>query len=73
VVADEEDWLDAPDVHEGALIDVGELLVQQLSLAMDPFPRKAGAPSLVDQFGAQHEESPLAAALEQAIKREQKQ
>ncbi|MEL7202382.1 MAG: YceD family protein [Pseudomonadota bacterium] len=38
-------------------IDVGEFLVQQLSLAMDPFPRKPGAPSLVERYGAAPEPS----------------
>jgi uncharacterized metal-binding protein YceD (DUF177 family) len=34
---------DAPEPIEGGVIDVGEALAQALSLALDPYPRKAGA------------------------------
>ncbi len=57
----EEDALDdLIEIHENPVLDVGELLVQQLSLAMDPFPRKEGATSLVEQYGRTQEESPFA-------------
>ena len=60
--ADEDvDIWTAPEVHEGDSFDVGELLVQQLSLAMDPFPRKDGAASLAAQYGRDGEASPFAA------------
>ncbi|MEM9494621.1 MAG: hypothetical protein AAGA09_01355 [Pseudomonadota bacterium] len=52
-------WLDRPEPHAGDSLDVGELLVQQVSLAMDPFPRKAGVESLAETFGAQAETSPF--------------
>ena len=58
--ADGEDW-DAPDVHEGDSLDLGELLVQQLSLAMDPFPRKEGAKSLAEAYAPKENISPFAA------------
>lgn len=35
---------------ESAEIDLGELLVQHLSLSLDPYPRKDGAESLADKF-----------------------
>lgn len=73
VSEDDEDWLNAPDVHEDASIDLGELLVEQLSLAMAPFPRKEEAVSLADQFGSEEEVSPLAAAFEEAEKRQKNQ
>lgn len=34
---------DPPDPIEGGAIDVGEAVAEHLSLALDPFPRKAGA------------------------------
>lgn len=62
------DW-DAPEVLEGGDIDVGEILVQQLALAMDPFPRKPGAASLADSFGKVGIISPFA-GLAEALKDE---
>lgn len=53
--------LDAPGVHEGDRFDLGELLVQQLSLAMDPFPRKQGAQSLAAAYAPKETVSPFAA------------
>ena len=44
---DSDDW-NRSELHEGDMLDVGELLVQQLSLAMAAFPRKQGAPSLAE-------------------------
>ncbi len=58
--ADEED-LDAPEYLEGPILDLGELLVQQLSLAMDPFPRKEGAESLAKAYAPAENVSPFAA------------
>jgi uncharacterized metal-binding protein YceD (DUF177 family) len=34
---------------EGGMIDIGEAVAQQLSLALDPFPRAPGAPAPSDQ------------------------
>ncbi len=34
---------DPPDVIEDGVVDVGAYLVEQLALAVDPFPRKPGA------------------------------
>lgn len=69
----EEDWLNAPDVHAGPVIDLGEQLIQQLSLAMEPFPRLPNASSLADQFGTQETRSPFAEALAKAVKSEENQ
>ena len=43
---------DAPEPLEGDEIDVGELVAEQLSLALDPFPRRPGAVLPVDTGGA---------------------
>lgn len=51
---------DLAEIHEGDVFDIGELLVQQLSLAMNPFPRKEGAPSLAAEYGAEDGGSPFA-------------
>ena len=42
---DEDDDPDAPDTipFEGAAVDLGEASVEQLALALDPFPRRPGA------------------------------
>ena len=34
---------EAPEPMEGGIIDIGELVAQHLSLALDPYPRKEGA------------------------------
>lgn len=56
-----DDAWNAPEVHEGRFFDVGELIVQQLSLAMNPFPRKPDAPSLADEYGRAPESAPFSA------------
>ncbi|MEO1241828.1 MAG: DUF177 domain-containing protein [Pseudomonadota bacterium] len=56
---DSVEW-DLAEIHEGDVFDIGELLVQQLSLAMDPFPRKEGAPGLAAEYGAEDSGSPFA-------------
>lgn len=61
------DW-DAPEIHAGPVFDIGELLVQQLSLAMDPFPRKPDAKSLAETYGAAATASPFAALAEKLKK-----
>ena len=48
---DEESGWDAPEIHQAPVLDIGEMLVQQLSLAMDPFPRKPDAKSLAESYG----------------------
>lgn len=57
--ADEDFW-DSPEIHESDQMDLGELLVQQLSLAMSQFPRKDGAPSLLETYGPSESASPFA-------------
>lgn len=57
--ADGGDW-DAPEIHESDIFDLGELLTQQLALAMAPFPRKPGATSLAEQYGEDKPVSPFA-------------
>lgn len=56
------------EVHESDSFDLGELLVQQLSLAMDPFPRKPGATSLAAEFGSDDAASPFA-GLHEALEK----
>lgn len=58
---EEEEDLDAPEYLDGTGLDLGELLVQQLSLAMDPFPRKEGARSLAEAYAPEENVSPFAA------------
>lgn len=70
---EEEISLDSPEVHSDPQFDIGELLVQQLSLAMDPFPKKHDASGLTTEFATQKETSPFAQALGKAIKSDQKQ
>ncbi len=53
--------LEAPEAIEGDVLDLGELLVQQLSLAMTPFPRKPDAESLADAYAPHENISPFAA------------
>ncbi|MGC9269929.1 MAG: DUF177 domain-containing protein, partial [Acidiphilium sp.] len=52
---------DAPDeiVADGTIIDLGVILVEQLALALDPYPRKAAAALPADQTS--HHRSPFAA------------
>ncbi|MEK7265027.1 MAG: hypothetical protein AAB227_02910 [Pseudomonadota bacterium] len=59
-----EDFDDSDIVREplkGGEIDIGELLVQYLSLSLDPFPRKAGAESLTEKFRDAALSSPFSA------------
>ncbi len=42
---------DAPEPLEGRAIDLGELVAQQLALAIDPFPRAPGA-DLAEELGS---------------------
>lgn len=70
---DEEISLDSPEVHTDPIFDVGEVLIQQLSLAMAPFPKKQGASGLPAEFATQEETSPFAQALGKAIKSHRKQ
>ncbi len=56
VPAEREDPNPDPDAvdqipYEGASIDLGEALVEQLALALDPYPRKPGAALAVDPAG----------------------
>jgi hypothetical protein len=45
--------LDQPEPLDGDDIDIGELVAQQLSLALDPYPRSAGAEAAIaDAAGA---------------------
>lgn len=48
------------ELLEGASVDLGELLVQELALAMNPYPRKAGAPPLDAASGPSQADSPFA-------------
>ena len=52
---------DAPEPLTGDSIDLADLLIQQLSLAMAPFPRKPGAASLAEKFAPPQSISPFEA------------
>jgi len=54
---DETAWREPLDGDE---IDLGELLVQHLSLALDPYPRKDGAESLLETYRNAATASPFA-------------
>lgn len=47
---------DIPDHFEGRELDVSELLVETLSLALDPYPRRPGAS--IAEYGATDEDGP---------------
>ena len=68
---EDEPFWEQPEVHESDELDIGELLVQQLSLAMAPFPRKEGAASLAEEYGQIGSASPFA-GLRESLKKEQK-
>ncbi len=59
--ADANEAWEQPEVHEGDTLDLGELLVQQLALAMAQFPRKPDAASLAEKYGRAKARSPFAA------------
>jgi len=70
-LTDSEEWDGEeapPDVHSGDIFDLGEFMVQQLSLAMDPFPRKPGARSLAESYARPENISPFA-GLQGALKK----
>ncbi|WP_425408389.1 YceD family protein [Hyphococcus sp.] len=74
--ADESAWdgeTTPPEIHEGDVFDLGEFLVQQLALAMDPFPRKADATSLAEVYGGGGSVSPFAELGEKLKKSDQNQ
>ena len=63
---DDADTLDpdAPDdiIADGTVVDLGALLVEQLALALDPYPRRPGAePPAAAATGAGDEAHPFAA------------
>ena len=60
---------DLVETLDSEIIEIGELVIQQLSLAMAPFPRKPGAPSLADEYGNAPEASPFA-VLKEALGKE---
>jgi uncharacterized metal-binding protein YceD (DUF177 family) len=68
VVDEDEDEVEV-DIVTGRTIDLGEAMAEELALALDPYPRAAGADDLVMQdlgpnisVGAEHPpESPFAA------------
>jgi hypothetical protein len=58
---------DAPEPLDGDALDLGEILVQQLALAMEPYPRKEGAKSLAEEHGAAGGSTSPFAALQGAF------
>ncbi len=67
-----ENWHE-PEAHRGVVFDIGELLVQQFSLALDPFPRKPGAVSLAQTYGTEKLSSPFSILQGKIDKTEEKQ
>ncbi len=55
---DDDEWREPLDGDE---IDLGELLVQHLSLALDPYPRRQDADSLLDEYRSAATASPFEA------------
>jgi uncharacterized metal-binding protein YceD (DUF177 family) len=66
----QDDGLEESDVLveplEGDAVDLGELLVQQLSLSLDPYPRKPGADSLMEKYRSAASRSPFATLKDMA-------
>ncbi len=64
------DSLDPPDVVTDGVLDLGAVLCEELSLSLDPFPRKSGAQLAAredkteDQVPAEEKPSPFAALLD---------
>lgn len=64
---DEEIELDAEECdtieHDGRVVDLGEAVAQTLALALDPFPRAAGADAVLKEAGVigEGEAGPFAA------------
>ncbi|QJE72679.1 DUF177 domain-containing protein [Aerophototrophica crusticola] len=52
---------DVPEAMPGGRIDVGELVAQHLSLALDPYPRKAGISFEEIDEGAEPDSAPVQA------------
>ncbi|WDI30651.1 DUF177 domain-containing protein [Hyphococcus flavus] len=62
-----------PEIHEGEIFDIGEFAVQQLALAMNPFPRMPGAQSLAEVYGREDNVSPFAVLAEKFKKSDENQ
>lgn len=56
---------DEPEPIVGGRIDLGELAVQMLSLALDPYPRQPGLPPAMLEFGAPASSADGAAATDE--------
>ncbi|MDR3424829.1 MAG: DUF177 domain-containing protein [Alphaproteobacteria bacterium] len=59
---------DEVEFYAGGKIDIGELVAQQLGVAIDPYPRKADATLTRTEFGAKSEKPHPLAALTEAVK-----
>ncbi|WP_162914981.1 YceD family protein [Desertibaculum subflavum] len=55
------DVADPPEPIEGGRIDVGEAVVEQLALAIDPYPRKPGVEFVPPADETEMQENPFAA------------
>ncbi len=55
--------LEEPEYVENDEIDLGEILVQQLALMMDAYPRKVDTTTLIERYGRVEERSPFAVLL----------
>lgn len=52
---------EAPEPLESDVLDLAEILIQQLALAMTLYPRKEGAPPLAEAYGEERAISPFEA------------
>lgn len=57
----EDAAFDAPEPLQGDTLDLGELLVQELALTMNPYPRRTDADPLEATGGEPERDSPFAA------------
>ena len=60
---------ETPEPLDGDSLDLGEILIQQLALAMDPYPRKPGVGALAEAYAPEDKVRPFAglrAAIDKA-------
>jgi uncharacterized metal-binding protein YceD (DUF177 family) len=76
--ADEQDLIEADEIDDdcytelldGDSIHLGEVLIQQISLAMNPHPRKTESGELVSRYGREDLPSPFAALKQFSTERD---
>lgn len=60
----------SPEPLDGESLDLGELLIQQLSLSIEPYPRKPGARSLTEDLAPEQNVSPFSGLKAALAKKE---